>query len=159
GNSVSNRIRGSSPIAPERTKPPAPVWRRNSDGPDGRKRARSPEAGRRGRKPVCRWKPEQVNSEPIPRSKCLQLSPKEVDCRFITKLALAQDHLSQNRMVASMTTPNLVTAFYERIWNAGDLGAVSELLIEDFSFRGSLGAELRGREAFKDYVRSVRGAF
>ena len=57
-----------------------------------------------------------------------------------------------------MTTPNLVSAFYERIWNAGDLGAVSELLIEDFSFRGSLGAELRGREAFKDYIRSVRGA-
>lgn len=61
-------------------------------------------------------------------------------------------------MVASMTTPNLVTAFYERIWNAGDLDAASDLLIEDFSFRGSLGAELRGREAFKDYVRSVRGA-
>ncbi|HEU0172797.1 MAG TPA: ester cyclase [Blastocatellia bacterium] len=57
-----------------------------------------------------------------------------------------------------MTTRNLVTAFYERIWNACDLGAVSELLIEDFSFRGSLGAELRGREAFKDYVRSVHGA-
>jgi len=57
-----------------------------------------------------------------------------------------------------MTTPNLVTAFYERIWNSGDLGAVSELLIEDFSFRGSLGAELRGREAFKNYVSSVRGA-
>jgi predicted ester cyclase len=57
-----------------------------------------------------------------------------------------------------MTTPNLVTAFYERIWNAGDLEAVSELLREDFSFRGSLGAELQGREAFKDYVRSVHGA-
>jgi steroid delta-isomerase-like uncharacterized protein len=57
-----------------------------------------------------------------------------------------------------MSTPNLVEAFYERIWNAGDLAAVSELLREDFSFRGSLGAELRGHEAFKDYVRSVRGA-
>jgi predicted ester cyclase len=57
-----------------------------------------------------------------------------------------------------MTTPNLVAAFYDRIWNAGDLAAVSELLSENFSFRGSLGAELQGREAFKDYVRSVRGA-
>jgi predicted ester cyclase len=57
-----------------------------------------------------------------------------------------------------MTTPYLVAAFYERIWNAGDLFAVSELLSEDFSFRGSLGAELQGREAFKEYVRSVRGA-
>lgn len=57
-----------------------------------------------------------------------------------------------------MSAPNLVEAFYERIWNAGDLAAVPELLREDFSFRGSLGAELRGHEAFKDYVRSVRGA-
>jgi predicted ester cyclase len=83
---------------------------------------------------------------------------RKVDCRFITKMALAQDHLTQIRMTAIMSTPILVTAFYERIWNAGDLGAASELLIEDFSFRGSLGAELRGREAFKEYVRSVRGA-
>lgn len=35
---------------------------------------------------------------------------------------------------------------------------MSDLLAEDFSFRGSLGSELRGREAFKDYVRSVRNA-
>ena len=57
-----------------------------------------------------------------------------------------------------MSTPTAVTAFYERIWNAGDLDAVSELVIEDFSFRGSLGTELQGREAFKEYVRSVRAA-
>jgi steroid delta-isomerase-like uncharacterized protein len=57
-----------------------------------------------------------------------------------------------------MSTPNLVEAFYERIWNSGDLAAVSELLVEDFAFRGSLGVELRGHEEFKDYVRSVRGA-
>jgi len=55
-----------------------------------------------------------------------------------------------------MTTPGLVEQFYSRIWNAGDLDAVSELLAEDVSFRGSLGPELRGREAFTDYVRSVR---
>ncbi len=61
-------------------------------------------------------------------------------------------------MQTLMSTPNLVEAFYERIWNTGDLAAVSELLREDFSFRGSLGAELRGYEAFKDYVRTVRGA-
>lgn len=57
-----------------------------------------------------------------------------------------------------MSTPRPIEAFYDRIWNAGDLDAASELLSEDFSFRGSLGAELRGREAFKDYVRSVRAA-
>lgn len=57
-----------------------------------------------------------------------------------------------------MSTPNLVEAFYQRIWNAGDLGAASDLLTGDFSFRGSLGAELWGRDAFSGYVRSVREA-
>jgi steroid delta-isomerase-like uncharacterized protein len=51
-----------------------------------------------------------------------------------------------------------VAAFYERIWNAGDLGAASDLLTPDFSFRGSLGSEMQGRDAFLDYVRSIRGA-
>lgn len=57
-----------------------------------------------------------------------------------------------------MSVPRVVEAFYERIWNVGDLEAVSELLAEDFSFRGSLGVERQGREAFKDYVCSVRNA-
>jgi steroid delta-isomerase-like uncharacterized protein len=57
-----------------------------------------------------------------------------------------------------MSTPALVRAFYDRIWNAGDLAAVDELMDEECSFRGSLGTEVRGREGFKDYVRSVRGA-
>jgi len=57
-----------------------------------------------------------------------------------------------------MSVPNLVKAFYGRIWNAGDLAAASDLLSEEFSFRGSLGSELRGRDAFSEYVRSVRGA-
>src|SRR5579863_6088018 len=55
-----------------------------------------------------------------------------------------------------MSTPELVTAFYRRIWNAGDLGACAELLADNFAFRGSLGREMRGHEAFKEYVRSVR---
>jgi hypothetical protein len=57
-----------------------------------------------------------------------------------------------------MTKPNVVEAFYERIWNSGDLTAASELLTTEFSFRGSLGAELRGQEAFLDYARVVRAA-
>ena len=56
-----------------------------------------------------------------------------------------------------MSTPAIVTAFYERIWNAGDLGAIPGLLAEDFAFRGSLGTEMRGHQSFKDYVCSVRG--
>jgi steroid delta-isomerase-like uncharacterized protein len=57
-----------------------------------------------------------------------------------------------------MSTPKLVSAFYGRIWNAGDLDAANELLAEDFSFRGSLGVELQGVHAFKEYVESIRTA-
>lgn len=55
-----------------------------------------------------------------------------------------------------MSTPDLVQAFYERIWNAGDEDSASTLLDEAFEFRGSLGIESRGRERFLEYVRSVR---
>jgi hypothetical protein len=55
-------------------------------------------------------------------------------------------------------TLQLVQEFYERIWNAGDTAASVRLLAEDFSFRGSLGPEMRGRAPFCDYVRMVRTA-
>src|SRR5438128_753479 len=57
-----------------------------------------------------------------------------------------------------MSLPKLVQAFYQRIWNEGDESSIPELLTENFSFRGSLGTELHGRDAFKDYVRSIRGS-
>jgi predicted ester cyclase len=57
-----------------------------------------------------------------------------------------------------MSTPSLVIDFYQRIWNAGNQAAAAELLSEDFLFRGSLGAELRGQTAFWDYVCEVRSA-
>ncbi len=57
-----------------------------------------------------------------------------------------------------MSTPHLVEAFYARIWNSGDLAAASDLLSKEFCFRGSLGREMRGRDTFLEYVRSVRGA-
>ncbi len=49
---------------------------------------------------------------------------------------------------------NEVNEFYDRIWNAGDLSATSDLLSADFSFRGSLGNESIGRDAFGEYVCS-----
>jgi predicted ester cyclase len=55
-----------------------------------------------------------------------------------------------------MSTPNLVKAFYERIWNLGEVEAASELLDPNFSFRGSLGNQMRGIGEFQSYVRSVR---
>lgn len=57
-----------------------------------------------------------------------------------------------------MSTPTLVEAFYERIWHAGDFEAASVLLTDEFVFRGSLGAELEGRDAFLSYVKTVRSA-
>jgi predicted ester cyclase len=57
-----------------------------------------------------------------------------------------------------MTTPHLINDFYERIWNAGSQSAVEEILSENFVFRGSLGAEMRGRARFWDYVCGVRSA-
>jgi len=59
---------------------------------------------------------------------------------------------------AFMSTPKLVEDFYERVWNDGNLDAAAELLTPEFSFRGSLGNEMRGREPFNSYVRSVRAA-
>lgn len=57
-----------------------------------------------------------------------------------------------------MSTPILVEKFYKRIWNDGDLGTITDVLSSDFVFRGSLGSELIGHEAFKEYLGSIRGA-
>jgi len=57
-----------------------------------------------------------------------------------------------------VSTPSIVRAFYERIWNDGDLSAIPELLAEKFVFRSSLGSEMLGHKAFEDYVCSVRGS-
>jgi len=55
-----------------------------------------------------------------------------------------------------MSTPTLVSDFYERVWNAGNQSAVGELLSETFVFRGSLGPEMKGQARFWDYVCEVR---
>ncbi|MDP8985023.1 MAG: ester cyclase [Pseudomonadota bacterium] len=57
-----------------------------------------------------------------------------------------------------MSIPPLVARFYERLWDAGDAAAIPELLSAEFSFRGSLGAELKGHAAFWEYACRVRRA-
>ncbi len=57
-----------------------------------------------------------------------------------------------------MDIRELVTCFYAEIWNRGVLSFVPVLLREDFTFRGSLGAERRGHAGFIEYVTTVRGA-
>jgi steroid delta-isomerase-like uncharacterized protein len=57
-----------------------------------------------------------------------------------------------------MSIPTLVTSFYDRLWNTGDESAMRQLLSTEFSFRGSLGAEVKGHAAFWEYVCNVRTA-
>jgi predicted ester cyclase len=57
-----------------------------------------------------------------------------------------------------MGTPALVEAFYSRIWNDGNLTATRDLLTTGFCFRGSLGVETQGIDAFENYVRPLRSA-
>jgi steroid delta-isomerase-like uncharacterized protein len=57
-----------------------------------------------------------------------------------------------------MSTPKLVTEFYERLWSGGERKALLEVLHDDVRFRGSLGSELIGAEAFWKYLTDVRTA-
>jgi hypothetical protein len=47
-----------------------------------------------------------------------------------------------------MTVHKLVSEFYGRVWNAGDRAALDDLLSDGFTFQGSLGPEVAGRDAF-----------
>jgi predicted ester cyclase len=58
----------------------------------------------------------------------------------------------------TVSTPPLVASCCERLWNAGDEAAMPELLSAEFSFRGSLGTEIKGYAAFWEYVCEVRTA-
>lgn len=58
----------------------------------------------------------------------------------------------------AMTIPTPVRIFYEELWNSGTLSVASEILSDHFRFRGSLGAETTGRDAFLAYVQGVRSA-
>lgn len=58
-----------------------------------------------------------------------------------------------------MRNEAVIERFYEELWDRWDLGVADETVSENISFRGSLGSTLEGREAFKDYVRTVRASF
>lgn len=49
--------------------------------------------------------------------------------------------------------------FYEELWNRWLLTVADEIVSPTVEFRGSLGKVAHGREAFKEYVEAVRGAF
>jgi len=52
----------------------------------------------------------------------------------------------------------IVRVFYKELWDRADVSLVPKLFHPDFTFRGSLGPELRGHEQFIGYVRLVTGA-
>lgn len=52
-----------------------------------------------------------------------------------------------------------VRRFYDELWNEWRLELADELLAPDVAFRGSLGAEVRGRAEFTAYALTVRAAF
>ena len=51
---------------------------------------------------------------------------------------------------------DLVRRLYDDLWNRWDDDAVDGLLDEDFSFRGSLGVETKGRTEWRSYRDTVR---
>jgi predicted ester cyclase len=51
-----------------------------------------------------------------------------------------------------------VRKFYRLLWNAHDKGAISSILHEDFTFRGSLEQQKRGHAGFIEYVDMVHNA-
>jgi steroid delta-isomerase-like uncharacterized protein len=53
----------------------------------------------------------------------------------------------------------LVRRFYDELWNGWRLMVADEILAENIAFHGTLGPQLHGRDAVKNYVAQVRAAF
>jgi steroid delta-isomerase-like uncharacterized protein len=60
--------------------------------------------------------------------------------------------------VSQSDQKRLVRRFYSEVWDRHDLSRLGEILQPDFSFRGSLGPELKGHAQFADYVNGVHAA-
>jgi steroid delta-isomerase-like uncharacterized protein len=54
---------------------------------------------------------------------------------------------------------NLIRRFFDEMWNPWNFAKADELLAPDITFQGTLGPELKGREAFRAYMRKVQAAF
>jgi steroid delta-isomerase-like uncharacterized protein len=67
------------------------------------------------------------------------------------EIAPANDPLEQNKQ--------LVRRFFDEMWNPWNFAKAEELLDENIVFRGTLGSELKGRDAFRVYMRKVQSAF
>lgn len=59
--------------------------------------------------------------------------------------------------VAGTGVADLVRRFYAQLWNKWDDAAVEDVLAEDFTFRGSLGIQTKGRDGWRGYRDTIRG--
>jgi steroid delta-isomerase-like uncharacterized protein len=66
-------------------------------------------------------------------------------------IASLDDPLEQNKI--------LIRRFFDEMWNPWNYDKADELLAPEIKFRGTLGPELTGRDAFRDYMRKVQSAF
>jgi steroid delta-isomerase-like uncharacterized protein len=57
------------------------------------------------------------------------------------------------------STRQVITRFYEELWNQWRFDLIPELICDDVNFRGSIGVQLRGRIAFDEYMRTIQSAF
>ena len=60
---------------------------------------------------------------------------------------------------AEETNKKVIRRYYEELWNVWNFDKATEFLSAEIVFRGSLGTETQGREAFCEYMREVRRAF
>jgi steroid delta-isomerase-like uncharacterized protein len=66
-------------------------------------------------------------------------------------IAMLNDPMEQNK--------NLIRRFFDEMWNPWNFAKADELLAPDITFQGTLGPELKGRDAFRAYMRKVQAAF
>jgi steroid delta-isomerase-like uncharacterized protein len=66
-------------------------------------------------------------------------------------IAAQDDPLERNK--------DIVRRFFDEMWNPWNFAKVDEILAPEIVFKGTLGNELTGRDAFRTYMRKVHSAF
>lgn len=75
-----------------------------------------------------------------------------IACHFVVQEA--------RRVTSTLaSTKQIITRYYEELWNQWSYDLIPDLLSSDLAFRGSLGVKVRGHGGFGDYMRSVQTAF
>jgi steroid delta-isomerase-like uncharacterized protein len=68
--------------------------------------------------------------------------------------------VTQPNSLSTERSRELARRYFDEILNKGDMGAIDALLTPDFVFYiTTIPGGVRGREAYKDFVRNLRNAF